>query len=76
MLDMPKTFVRLDAADNVVTAIRGLKPGDSVEGVSVADDVPAGHKVTTRTVAEGEPLIKYAQIIGYASEPIEFMSTM
>ncbi|HSM40681.1 MAG TPA: altronate dehydratase family protein [Afifellaceae bacterium] len=71
MLDMPKTFVRLDAADNVVTAIRGLKPGDPVEGVSVADDVPAGHKVATRAVAQGEPLIKYAQIIGYASEPIE-----
>jgi altronate hydrolase len=71
MLDMPKTHVRLDNADNVVTAIRSLKSGGHVEGVELRDDVPAGHKIATTAVAEGEPLIKYAQIIGYASQPIE-----
>ncbi len=71
MLDMPKTFVRLDAADNVVTAIRTLGTGDLVEGVAALDEIAAGHKIATAPVAEGEPLIKYAQIIGYASQPIE-----
>ena len=71
MLDMPKNVVRLDAADNVVTAIRGLKPGDRVDGVDVLDEIPSGHKIATAPVGEGEPLIKYAQVIGYASEAIE-----
>ena len=71
MLDMPKTYVRLDSADNVVTAIRGLKPGDRVENVEILDEVPSGHKIATAPVGEGKPLVKYAQVIGYASEPIE-----
>ena len=71
MLDMPKTTVRLDSTDNVVTAVRGLKQGERVEGAPLLDDVPAGHKVATASVEVGEPLIKYAQVIGYASEPIK-----
>ena len=63
--------VRLDAADNVVTAIRPLEAGAEAEpGLRTLGLVPRGHKVATRHISEGERVVKYAQTIGYASEPI------
>ncbi len=66
---MPDT-VRLDPADNVVTATRALPPGTLVEGVPVTAPVPSGHKVAVRAIPRGEAVRKYAQVIGYASEDI------
>ncbi len=62
--------VRLDPADNVVTATRVLAPGSAVEGVTLSGPVPSGHKVAARAIAAGEAVRKYAQVIGYASEDI------
>ena len=64
--------IRLDPADNVVVARLDLLPGTELpgEGVRVAGHVPAGHKVATRPIAEGAPVRKYGQIIGFASRPI------
>ncbi len=64
--------IRLDPADNVVVARLDVLPGTELpgEGVRVAGHVPAGHKVATRPIAEGEPVRKYGQIIGFASRPI------
>jgi len=63
-------FVRLDAADDVVTATRPLEAGTTVENVVTSGLVPRGHKVATRAIAAGEPLRKYAQVIGYAARDI------
>ncbi len=64
--------IRLDPADNVVVARLDLLAGTELpgEGVRVQGHVPAGHKVATRPIAEGEPIRKYGQIIGFASRPI------
>ena len=62
--------VRLDAADNVVTAIRALEAGARVEYVATTGLVARGHKVATRAIAAGERVVKYAQTIGYASRDI------
>jgi len=64
--------IRLDPSDNVVVARLDLLPGTELpgEGVRVRVHVPAGHKVATRPIAEGEPIRKYGQIIGFATEPI------
>ena len=70
MLDNRKPYVRLDPADNVVTAIRELSEGENVENVHVRGSVPVGHKVAVRDIASGEPVLKYAQLIGYAGEDI------
>ena len=59
--------VRLDPADNVVTATRALEAGVSVEGTTTRSLIPSGHKIATADIARGEALRKYAQIIGYAS---------
>ncbi len=59
--------VRLDPADNVVTATRALEAGVSVEATTTRSLIPSGHKIATADIARGEALRKYAQIIGYAS---------
>jgi altronate hydrolase len=65
--------VRLHPDDNVVTARIDLLPNTAVggEAVSCAARIPAGHKVATRRIDAGEPIRKYNQIIGFATEAIE-----
>ena len=63
-------FVRLDPADNVVTALRPMQAGIPVEGVTTTGLIPRGHKIATRAIARGEKVIKYNQIIGYAATDI------
>ncbi len=64
--------VRLNSQDNVVTALTELSPGAEVEtGVSCLDPIPSGHKVAAKCLAVGEPILKYGQLIGFASRPIK-----
>ena len=58
--------VRLSAADNVITALRPLAVGD--EGATAL--IPRGHKMAAEPIAKGAPVLKYAQVIGYAAEDI------
>ncbi|HYG91102.1 MAG TPA: altronate dehydratase family protein [Azospirillum sp.] len=64
--------VRLHAGDNVVIARDELPPGTALpnEGITTRDAIPAGHKVATAPIAEGEPVRRYNQIIGFATEAI------
>lgn len=64
--------IRLDEADNVVVARVEIAAGTPVpsEGVTTLQDVPLGHKIATRAIAKGEPVLKYATIIGFAGEDI------
>lgn len=65
-------FIRLDAKDNVVVARMEVPEGTlaTEEGVSTLQLVPSGHKMATRAIAKGEPVLKYNTIIGFASEDI------
>jgi altronate hydrolase len=67
---MTTPTVRLDPSDNVVTALRTLEAGVAVEAAVTLGLVPRGHKIATRVIPAGEPVLKYAQIIGYAAEDI------
>ncbi len=62
--------VRLDPADNVVTATRALEVGAPVETTQTRALIPSGHKIATQDIATGAPIRKYAQIIGYAAQDI------
>ena len=46
-----------------------LHPGSGTS-VTTKDEIPFGHKVATRAIAPGEPIRKFGQIIGVATEPI------
>ncbi len=63
-------FIRLDASDNVVTATRPLEAGVSVENVVTTSMIPRGHKLAAGPISAGQPIRKYAQIIGYAENDI------
>ncbi len=65
-----KTTVRLDARDNVITAIKPLEVGEVADGISPNQIIPRGHKMASTAITKGEPVYKYAQIIGYAHEDI------
>ncbi len=58
--------IRLDPSDNVETALRALEAGES----GATTPIPRGHKLAVRDIAKGEAVLKYAQIIGWASQDI------
>src|SRR5579883_2774931 len=63
--------IRLHPNDNVVVARMDILPNTKVEGdVSAATRIPPGHKILTRPVRKGEPLRKYNQIIGFATDDL------
>jgi altronate hydrolase len=64
-------ILRLHPDDNLVVAIEPILPGAAAEGVTAISRVPKGHKMATRAIGEGEPVLKFGQIIGFATKPIQ-----
>lgn len=64
--------IRLAPNDNVVVSRADILEGTAIpsEGVVAAARVPTGHKVATRAIAPGEPVVKYDQVIGFATQPV------
>ena len=65
----PRTL-RLHSADNVIVAIDEIAAGTVVDGVTATKRIPKGHKMAIAAVAPGEPVKKFGQIIGFASQQI------
>jgi altronate hydrolase len=63
-------FIRLHPNDDVLIARAQLVGGAQAENVTVRGLIPPGHKVATRAITTGEPVRRYNQIIGFASQPI------
>src|SRR3954465_12352053 len=67
----PAPVIRLHADDGVLIARSSLPPGMVVaDGVTRVERIPSGHKVAIKPIAVGEPVIRYGQIIGFATAPI------
>jgi altronate hydrolase len=64
--------LRLHANDDVIIAARPLAAGTRVneENLVCTVAIPAGHKLAVRAVAVGEPVRRYNQIIGFATQAI------
>ena len=63
-------YLRLDPRDNVVTATAPLEAGADIGGIATQSLIPRGHKIAVQPIAKGDPVYKYAQVIGYASADI------
>jgi altronate hydrolase len=66
-------IIRLNPIDDVVVARSQLISGVILEeegGLKVSGLIPAGHKIATRAIAEGEYVKRYGQIIGVATQAI------
>jgi arabinonate dehydratase len=69
---MLSPVIRLDAADNVVVARQDITASTVIpeEGVTALADVPAGHKLATSAIRRGDPVLKYATVIGFAGDDV------
>ena len=82
----PPDIIGLHPDDNVCVAARNLPGGASIrpgngtltpalsqgerENLVLGEPVRMGHKIALVEIAPGQPVIKYGQIIGFASRPI------
>jgi hypothetical protein len=72
---METNIVRIDPRDNVAVALRAIKSGEAVTGVSAigvkaAEDILRNHKLALVEIPENGPVIKYGEPIGLASRTI------
>ena len=66
-----RAVIRLHPLDDVLIARQPLPEGlELEEGIRVLAAIPAGHKVAARAIASGQPVRRYGQIIGFASQAI------
>ncbi|HEX4768203.1 MAG TPA: altronate dehydratase family protein [Lichenihabitans sp.] len=63
--------LRLQPQDNVVVAVDVLDLGKPTSaGIVPTARVPKGHKMASVPIALGAPVLKFGQIIGFATQPI------
>ena len=67
-------YIQINPKDNVAVALENLPSGTaiSVNGnvVSLADDIPSGHKLALQAFKAGDRVVKYGFPIGVATEAI------
>lgn len=66
---MKKTII-ISPADSVGVALVSLKKGETVEGITLLEDIEKGHKFALRDIKCGEQVIKYGEVIGRAGADI------
>ncbi|RFZ87093.1 altronate dehydratase [Shinella sp. WSJ-2] len=70
LADVPAVLV-LNPKDNVGVVPANVDAGRTlVNGVAAVERIPRGHKVAIAAIAENAPVLKYGQIIGYATKAI------
>ncbi len=70
----------MNPQDNVATVLKKCIPGDKliiadtemkeVGNIMVTEEIPFAHKVCLQEIKEGDPVIKYGQVIGKAKSHI------
>ncbi len=66
------TSIRLSERDNVAVVLADVAKGDIVEPLSITarEPIPRGHKLALEPIGEGDEVLKYGQVIGFASAHI------
>lgn len=66
--------IHLRPQDNIAVAAKPLPAGTTIHVADQAITLPApiklGHKVAVRPIKEGDPILKYGQIIGFAGKNV------
>jgi len=75
---MKKKALVIHKKDNVAVAVALIKAGERVtverngeEEIEVRDEIRYGHKFALDDLAPGDPVMKYGEVIGQASQGIE-----
>jgi galactarate dehydratase len=70
--DKPR-YIKLNERDNVAIVVNdfGLPAGAQFSsGLTLRTFVPQGHKTALVDIDEGAPIVRYGEVIGYATSPI------
>lgn len=62
-------YIKINSIDNVAIVVNndGLPAGTVfADGLTLIEHVPQGHKVALRDILQGQPIIRYGEVIGYA----------
>ena len=62
--------VKINAKDNVAVALCDLNKGEEYLGVTLAENIPCGHKFALENICNGSDVIKYGNPIGFARQNI------
>lgn len=70
--------MQLHPSDDVAVVLKAISKGEDAAYVSggrevsikAADDIPIYHKIAVRSVNKGSPVLKYGEVIGYATADI------
>lgn len=69
-----KKGLKLDPKDNIGVVIDDVKAGDEVtidtEVILAKEDIGMPHKVALRDIKNGENILKYGNVFGYATKDI------
>lgn len=65
-----KDFIQIHPDDNVAVALHPLAGGAAAGDITLAGDIPQGHKFALCPIAAGAPVIKYGAPIGRAVREI------
>ena len=74
---MKMNCLRVNINDNVVTVIRDVTADEALVGKGVSAGIKTtsglqmGHKAAVEEIRPGEKVIKYGEVIGYASQIIK-----
>lgn len=63
-------FIKIHPKDNVAVALHAVPKGTTWEGNVAAEDIPQGHKMALRAIAESETVVKYGFPIGHATKAV------
>jgi galactarate dehydratase len=67
-------YIKVNGRDNVATIVNsgGLKRGTVFScGLELQEFIPEGHKVTLIDLNQGQEIIRYGEVIGYAEVPLK-----
>ncbi len=63
-------FIQIHPTDNVAVALHPIAAGTVFEGVTATMDIPQGHKMALKPLAENDQVMKYGFSIGHATAPV------
>lgn len=66
-----RSYILLSDDDNVAVATQQLITGTAAGSLELLANIPRGHKFAIRSIGSGDPILKYGQIIGFATAAIE-----
>ena len=72
MAIMKQKALQLNPDDNVALALSEIAPQQpiGIDSLLSREKIPAGHKVAIKKIDVRQPIVKYGQIIGFASDTI------